>query len=288
MSTAAPPVTPDRVLVRALRKQGPFPALFCVVAPGVNALGYTSLARALGPGETACVVQGHGTPRSLGPYGRREYGLEECESLATAYLAALKKAQPEGPYFLAGMCEGAHLALAVARKLEAEGARVALLAMLDTWPLQNTSRPALVMLEGLRRRLGRMSQEERRTWISTRAKNLVGLLRARLFGGRAAAAGKNEGYRHWRARVWPGKSFTPPRYGGPITVLSVRHQPYWRIRDEHLGWRAWTRARVERHIVPGEHATLLRAPHVESVAQILTSCLAAARSGASATIGEAR
>jgi thioesterase domain-containing protein len=52
--------------------------------------------------------------------------------MAELYVREVRRAQPEGPYFLGGYCMGGTVALEVAQRLTAEGEEVALLAMFDT------------------------------------------------------------------------------------------------------------------------------------------------------------
>src|SRR5260370_24529720 len=104
-----------------------------IVTPGVNALGYVALGRHLGEDQPLHRIQKLG-PRVQG----RPYSAQEYDDLATCYVEALKAAQPEGPYLLGGMCEGARIAFDMARKLERGGDKVALLAIFDTWVVENT------------------------------------------------------------------------------------------------------------------------------------------------------
>lgn len=271
------------VAVRPLRRPGGMTPLFLIAAPDVNALGYVGLARCLGPAESPCSVQGRGdgaaasTPRDLSP--------AECAARAGEYLAAVRARQPRGPYFLAGMCDGAHLAFAMARQLEAAGERVALLAILDTWPVENSSHHALVVLDGLRRKLAPLGPRERLAWMGDRLRRGLAAagqrVSARLRGQPPAPAPPTARDR-WKARVWPGPGFVPPRYGGRITVLRVRQQAYYRVADPTLGWAARSALPVDLRFIPGAHGTLLRPPHVAVVARALEACLAEARAQAPA------
>ncbi|APR75434.1 Siderophore biosynthesis non-ribosomal peptide synthetase [Minicystis rosea] len=271
----------DRIAVRPLRRPGRHAPLFLVSAPGVNALGYVALARCLDPAETVMSVQAHGA----GYPPRRDYSPEECAALAAAYLAAVRARQPVGPYHFAGMCDGAHIAFEMARRLEAQGEEVALLGIIDTWPVENSSHYPLVMIESMRKQLAPLDGGERLAWIargvSTRIRGLGRALRTRLPGNDTAER-RPSPRELWRARVWPGESFVPPRYGGRITVLRVRRQPYFRLRDPSLGWASRSTYPVDIHLVPGDHANLLRPPHVAALACALGACLAAARARSSA------
>ena len=250
-----------------LRRSGGRAPLLLVSAPEVNALGYVALARRLDPRESPISVETRRT--GAGPR-ESEYSLAETAELAARYLDAVRAAQPKGPYQLAGMCAGAHLAFEMARALVAAGERVALLALLDTWPVENSARYPLVVLEALRARYRRLRRDGRLAAVA----------------GTAAAALRrlgpsSEEQRRWRARVFPGEGFQPSIYTGPITVIRAEHQAYWRLRDRTLGWGARSDRPVDVHTVPGNHASLLRPPAVEEVARVIQAGLDAAR-------GEAR
>lgn len=260
----------DRVAVIPLRRPGGRPPLFFICAPDVNALGLVALARRLDPAESPCAVQA----RRTGWTRSHDLTPEEVEALASSYLSAVRARQPSGPYTLASMCEGAHIAFVMARRLSAMGERVALLAVLDTWPVENTSRYPLVVLASLGKKLRPLDTRARIAWLARAGMGAARSILRRLTG--AQAAGDPSARARWRARVWPGRGFTPPRYNGTITVLRVRRQPSYRVRDRALGWGAWC-AEVRVHDVPGDHATLLREPHVAAVARTLAACLAGAR-----------
>src|SRR5262249_16383511 len=72
-------------------------------------------------------------------YGIRSRGLHgetdlptTLEDMAAEYVAAIRHAQPEGPYHLGGWSVGGVVALEMAQQLLAMGENVALLALLDT------------------------------------------------------------------------------------------------------------------------------------------------------------
>src|SRR5437868_4316833 len=111
------------------------PPFFAIVSPGESALGYAMLARHMGTEHTVCKIQ------SEGPIindSERPYTPAEMDSLANHYISAMRAVQPEGPYFFGGMCDGAHLALRMAHKLEQRGQKVGMLAIFDTWVLEHS------------------------------------------------------------------------------------------------------------------------------------------------------
>ena len=72
-------------------------------------------------------------------YGIRPLSRSECPiahtrltDMAACYAAEIRKVQPQGPYFLAGLCTGGLIALEVARQFQAGGEPIGLLVLLDT------------------------------------------------------------------------------------------------------------------------------------------------------------
>src|SRR5262249_10247477 len=76
---------------------------------------------------------------TLSPYAIGGAGAPaSIEELATAYLRTLRAAQPTGPYFLGGHSHAGLRAFAWARRLEADGQKVSLVAVLDV-PVRDPS-----------------------------------------------------------------------------------------------------------------------------------------------------
>lgn len=111
----------------ALKPQGSRPPLFVVTAGDGNVVGFGALARRMSAEQPLYGLQPSGLD------GRRplDRGVEE---MARTYLTALRQVQPNGPYLLAGRCNGATVAFEMAQQLRAAGEEVALLAALDSGP----------------------------------------------------------------------------------------------------------------------------------------------------------
>jgi amino acid adenylation domain-containing protein len=106
-----------------------------------------SLARHLGNERPFYALQPHGLDGQPAP--------ASIEDMAEYHLRALLGVQPEGPYMIGGHCNGGLIAFEMARRLEAAGERVALLALICT-PGANTRFRALHRMSeafcGLRRK----------------------------------------------------------------------------------------------------------------------------------------
>ncbi|MEV6364243.1 non-ribosomal peptide synthase/polyketide synthase [Nocardia asteroides] len=109
-----------------LRVGGTGAPLFCLHPVGGVSWSFAGLARHLGPDRPI--------------YGLQSPALTADEPLpatveawAQRYVEAIRAVQPDGPYHLLGWSLGGLLAHAVATRLQAEGAEVASLAMMDSW-----------------------------------------------------------------------------------------------------------------------------------------------------------
>jgi thioesterase domain-containing protein len=122
--------------------------LFCVHPTSGMSWCYAGLLRPLDPARPVYGLQA----RQLTDGDYRPADLEE---LAEQYAQVIRAVQPHGPYHLLGWSFGGLLAHATATRLEADGEEVALLALLDSYPLPDgfeprpvTGRDVLVALLG--------------------------------------------------------------------------------------------------------------------------------------------
>ena len=235
--------------------------LFCVSSPNVNALGYRALARLLGQDQPVYGLQAQ-YPEDL----EGEHSEAAVEELATDYLKAMRAVKPEGPYQLIGMCRGAHVAYEMARRLEAEGQKVALLGILDTWVIENTYNRLLYVEYYIRRirSLLRLSIEEKMKVIKRKITSVMNRNR-----GARPAAGSEIGNRNPMHVYFPGSDFVPKTFNGRVSVFRVPKQPMNRIRDTTLGWGRLTTGGVDVQIVPGKHGTVLEEANVAELAEEL-------------------
>jgi aspartate racemase len=105
---------------------GSKPPLFCIQGAGGNILIYRDLALSLGSDQPVYGLQARGLDGKVAPHTR-------LEDMAAHYIAQIKMVQPEGPYYLAGLSGGGNVALEMAQQLNAQGQKVALLALFDTY-----------------------------------------------------------------------------------------------------------------------------------------------------------
>lgn len=212
---------------------GAFPALFCLAG--------THLYRDLAAHVTAHV-------RVYGLLSEQEIQLLDQGSelpdvveLATAYLAAIRRLQPVGPYRLAGFSMGGAIAWEVAQQIRASGDEVELLALIDT------AAPGMGYRHVWRWIKKRFLQLRRHGFAYVRQATQ----RLREQG----SAGSDTGAQLYPEYARIMRRYRPHRWDGDVLFLQAAGDP---IKEAGYGWKQWAPAlRVET--VPGEHMDILRA-----------------------------
>ncbi|HVR96715.1 MAG TPA: thioesterase domain-containing protein, partial [Thermoanaerobaculia bacterium] len=190
--------------------------------------------------------------------------------------------QPAGPYFLGGWSMGGVVAYEMARQLEAQGERVALLAMLDSHlpDAPQTQRPdEEVLLVGFARDLGiqvngfsldRLAPELRDLDPEQRLNRLLEEARqARLLPPDMDLPRLRRSFQVFQRNVEAMLSYQPP---SPVATRIALFRagapsvPAPSPRSADLGWAPWTRGGLEVIEVPADHHAIVRLPHVEQVA----------------------
>lgn len=272
-----------------IQPQGTRPPFFCVHAMGGNVNNYYLLARYLGADQPFYGLQAP-------PLHEATAEDTQVEEMAARYVEALQEVQPVGPYLLGGYSFGSFVAYEMARQLHAQGQRVSLLALLDTYspavlsklPLERDIADMLVSLAWSTSReqgkrlllpvdhLRQLSQEEQFSFFleKMREENLAPPevdeeLLARFVIGAVA--------REQAARI-----YVPQKYQGNVTVFKCEERdPLWMERlqeagadpnDPTLGWSQLAQS-VSTIDIPGHHDAICLEPYVQTLAEKLATCL---------------
>ncbi|WP_307841422.1 alpha/beta fold hydrolase [Streptomyces endocoffeicus] len=111
-----------------LRPHGSRAPLFCVHPAGGISWPYSGLLRHIDADHPVYGLQARGLAGTETPHAT-------VEEIAADYLRQIRTVRPHGPYHLLGWSFGGIVAHAIATRLQEEGEEVALLAVLDTYPL---------------------------------------------------------------------------------------------------------------------------------------------------------
>ncbi len=254
----------------AIQPGGSKPPFFCVPPAATTVLALADLARHLGPEQPFYGLQPLGMDGEHPPH-------TQIEDMAAHYLKEIHALQPEGPYFLGGMCFGGVVAFEMAQQLQAQGQQVALLAILDTLSPPGYRKP------GFRKSMGHYVQQFGYYW---KHKGLIPALakkvRKELIPALAKRVKKVSSFQergvhqhvldaHLKARM----TYVPQVYSHRITFFWSSEKR--RAPDSRLGWSNLTSDELEIHKVPGDHLSMSREPHVQVLAEKLRACLGEAQ-----------
>ena len=206
-------------------------------------------------------------------YGIQPQGLDDeskiqhdIDDMAEYYISEMKMIQPEGPYLIGGHCAGAIVAYEMAKKLEAQGDEVAMLAVVDS-PAPNYVPPKEIPIWSFLKRMFYYLMDRRllhaiiwqlRIQLESTILYRFGSDQAKRISAMRRA--HNEAYARYQIEAG---------YHGPMTVY--RSEEYLNLYDEtiHTKWAELTDGSVHYEDVTGTHATLLKDPNVEILGEAL-------------------
>ncbi len=247
---------PEPVSMQLREGENPIP-FFAVAAPGVDSIGFGLLARNLADKQPVYKLQGPGALVVDRPFHR-----EELQKLAQEYVTAMRSVQAHGPYCLGGMCDGVQIAQQMIIELESQGEEVSLFAIFDTWVLENSQDRRLWAVDYYLNRLRSFHRLPSRQQIATMTRALKQRLKRRR--GTETA---------WNRAYWPGEDFQPPRFRAPVLLFKRPRQPYFYVRDPHMGWGARSTSGVEVCEIDCGHFDFLRPPYVQLIGEKLQARL---------------
>jgi aspartate racemase len=263
----------------AIQSAGSKPPLFFVHAYGGGVFFYRELADSLGADQPFYGLQSVGLDGKKRPH-------TNVREMAAHYITEMRAVQPNGPYYLGGRCLGAYVAFEMANQLHAQGERIAILSILDSYWTPQADLPI-------------------RQGIMLHARNLMkGSFRERL-----AYFWRHVGYRTIKTKIAltktvsdfcfligcpipsfmkdfyvnvfiseintrAEKKYRPSIYPGKITFFQATAEVE---RDPSTFWGKLTSAGVEVHMVPAAHIDILVDPNVKVLAEKLDAALEKAR-----------
>jgi len=265
----------------AIQPNGSKRPFFCVHAHGGNVLIFNDLARRLGTDQPFYGLQAQGLDGQQTRHTR-------IEEMAAHYLNEIKTVQPEGPYFLGGYCFGGRVAFEMAQQLHAQGKRVALLAMIDSYApgylkllpwIERKVRQRFayhwgnLARLGLRERLDYFLEKGKvvRVRIGTRIKNII----SEAYLGMGIPLPPALQQVHQQKRLVP--EYVPGIYPGKITVFSPTKGAESYYHDLHMGWGRFAAEGLEIHAIPGSFSRIVLEPCVGELAERLAKCIEKAR-----------
>ena len=250
-----------------LQPRGSKPPLFCFHADSGLILMYKDLAGEMGLDRPIYGLQSVGLGSERQPF-------QDVASMVKAYVEEIRSVQAAGPYYLAGFCMGAYLALEAARQLELAGERVAFVASFSTDGEWRTR-------EGLAfhaRNLSRLEPAKMPLYLIERsayrlACSISPIVRNLGFLSRRGAAQFPAWARHLEVQEInrrANQTFRPQPFSGKAVVFQGRDESF---RDPVPFWSSMAGRGVEVVPIAGKEVGVLRQPNVRILAQRLTEWL---------------
>jgi len=245
----------------ALHPKGKEYPLFFVPPSARTAMIFEVLAKYLGEEQPFYGLEYSGMVGESEPHTR-------VELIAAQNVAELQKVQPEGPYFLGGMCFGGMVAYEMAQQLVAENQEVAFLGVLDSsFPPQQKISARIYLMIIL-------------SYINDKVFNGNLPLGPRGPRVRVRMAGSDDTLSKkilhvFSTHAYARMKYKSPPYPGKVTLFSTQRRNAPRIRAE------WQKATTkELDIVTREVAKspFIDEPHVQTLAQLLSEHLETASS----------
>jgi thioesterase domain-containing protein/acyl carrier protein len=251
-----------------IQPRGSRPPFYCVHAAGGSVLPYRALARRLGPDQPFYGLQARALVEGVkGPMA--------VEEMAESYLAEVRTLQPTGPYSLGGHSAGGVIAFEMACRLAAQGEKVDLIALLDSWaPGHGSVIPERLVRERLseiKRRIGRFADALRQAGKLEYLREKLAV-RLRVLFGRTSDL--PEELLDIRDSIEDAAdAFRPSRFPGKVTLFRATHQPAEYALDRTLGWSAFAEGGVQVNEVTGHHGDIVQEPLAAILADQLQECL---------------
>src|SRR6266540_1075599 len=259
----------------ALNAGAPDAACFCIHPGGGQVFWYTALARELAADATVYGVEARGLDGAQPPHVR-------IESMASSYIDAIRTVQPDGPYRLVGWSLGGLVAYEMCQQFLLQGKEVGLLAMLDTVLLESTpdtideSVFAVRFIQDLAKPYGRELPALPETARLTGEAQLEALIRhaqaAQVLPAEIGLDELRNPFTVFRANVRAMLVYHVAAYPGCIRYFQAEASP-----GRSAAWIPLASGGLETRIVPGNHYTMLRPPHVDVLAAELRALLRASR-----------
>jgi amino acid adenylation domain-containing protein len=195
----------------------------------------------------------------------QEMETASMESLARYYVGLIRKAQPRGPYRLAGWCLWGWMAYEIARQLEEQGEEIELLVIIDAlapgfW--DSYSRSSQMMMGGISL-MYRLGWFARRLWSTSLAKrDREGLRRMRTLAFSIASALPRSlrpaGYHIETTRLdrivtSASALYRPPPIQGKVLVFKSEVRPTFKLMGRDMGWSKVLGRAVRVNSLPGNH-----------------------------------
>jgi amino acid adenylation domain-containing protein len=271
-------VSSSRSPLVEIQPRGDKQPFFCVHPAGGNVLCYAALSRHLGDEQPFFGLQVRGLDGS-------EEAHTNIADMAADYVRALRAAQPEGPYMIGGWSMGGIVAFEMAQRLRAQGQHVALLALIDSAPPDGSvgqfEESEAELWLGFAQDLGLAFNDLAVDWKQFMHLGSEDQLAQALEMAKAGAVVPKEiglaefrrMFETFRTNVRAMRQYAPRPYQGSVSLLWAKAWGEKTLQNFSASWRTLISGSVKIYETPGDHYSIMRAPHVARLAELLKTCI---------------
>ncbi len=247
-----------------IQPNGSKPPFFGVHAIADNVIPYYNLARYWDQEQPVYGLQPQGLDGKQVPHNR-------FEDMAANYIREIRTIQPQGPYFLGGYSMGGSVALEIAQQLDAQGQKVAMLALFDAHG------PAWIKPEPLHTRVSRHLDKLLKLELKEKLTYVLQKLSRRFYSDpqehhKSHLQDKSPLLKaHEQATI----NYVYQVYSGRAILFRAIQQPVeeYQVIDPQLGWGSLVAGGLEIQEVPGDHYSMFSEPYVSVLAKKLKASL---------------
>ncbi|HTO67434.1 MAG TPA: amino acid adenylation domain-containing protein [Bradyrhizobium sp.] len=244
----------------ALRAGGTRPPLFCVHPGGGLSWVYARMMRYLPADQPIYALQARG-------FKDGDTLPSSIEAMADDYLATMRRVRPEGPYHLLGWSFGGLTAYAIASRLEGEGARPGVVALLDAYPVRASDQAMPLRDDEL------LADQIAMMGAAVTRRKSGGSLREALLTDRGvlstlSARDIDTLVEITRNNVRMATGWQPPR---------LKSDAHLFVADggslPPFDWTDRVQGTLHRHLVPGRHGDMLQPGPLARICDVLSNAL---------------
>jgi thioesterase domain-containing protein len=213
------------------------------------------------------------------------------EDVAKHLISAIRRRQPEGPYYIGGFCGDGVLAFETARQLRAQGESVPLLVLFEVLTpdryadfkgkfFQLRAMMGRLKFRRLGRHLNKLTQANtsggRQNYVLSRVRELIRDLKnifwqVSIDWNLLVHRGRLHNF--LQVLFMAEKVYRPHHYDGNVAVFRCIDYRATIYEDRHGGWRDFITGSLDVYEIPGDHMGILDEPNVQILAERLSKCL---------------
>lgn len=258
-----------------IRTSGLKPPVFMIHGGGLNVLLYKSLSEYMDEDRPIYAFQALGL--------NKETPLKDTvEEIASVYIEEMMQVNPNGPYYLLGYSLGGIIAYEMAKQLKSMGKEVKFLAAVDTYAgNMRTLDPPSGLSKKIIRQLNKIPFLIRsfNKYPADTIKYQIFILQKRIknmFSSEIIT--EEEHFTAYEKTIYESYSRAHENYimipaDIKIDLFKVEKRIYFLDDLVSLGWAPFAGKGLKIHVIPGDHATFLKAPYDKEFAHLLQAAI---------------